>query len=77
MECPYGLEMAGAVSALHILHHHAEVLPALEAAVHRHHERVVGEGEDVPLGEHLLHLYTHCTVYCTVLYCTAPPGCGG
>ena len=71
------LEEVGAVPALHVLHHHAQVLPALKAAVHRHHERVVGEGEDVPLGEHLLHLYTHCTVYCTVLYCTASPDCGG
>ena len=56
MECPYGLEMAGAVSALHILHHHAEVLPALEAAEHGDYEGVVSEGHDISLSKHLFNL---------------------
>ena len=50
------LEEVCAVPSLNILHHHAEVLPALEAAVHGDHEGIVSEGEDVSLGEHLLNL---------------------
>ena len=50
------LEEVCAVTPLNILHHHAEVLPALEAAVHGDHEGIVGEGEDVSLSEHLLNL---------------------
>ena len=55
-EGPHVLEQVGAVPALHVLHHHAEVLLALEAAVHRDHEGVVSEGEDVSLRKHLLNL---------------------
>lgn len=48
-----GLEQRRAVAALDVLHQHAEVLLRLEAAVEAHDERVVGEGEDVALREHL------------------------
>ena len=55
-EGPHVLEKVCAIPSLNILHHHAEVLPALEAAVHGDHEGIVSEGEDVSLGEHLLNL---------------------
>ena len=51
---PHDLQQVGAVAARHVLHHHAEVLPALEAAEYRHHEGVVGEGHNVPPGKHLV-----------------------
>ena len=50
------LQEIGAVSPLHVLHHHAEVFLALEAAVHRHDEGVVRKSEDISLGKHLLNL---------------------
>ena len=50
------LEQVGAVPALHVLHHHAEVLLTLEAAVHGDHKGVVSEGENVSLCKHLLNL---------------------
>ena len=50
------LEKVGTISTLDILHHHAEMLPALKAAVHRDDERVVGEGEDVSFSKDLLNL---------------------
>ena len=50
------LQEIGAISPLYVLHHHTEVLLALKAAVHRHDEGVVREGEDISLGKHLLHL---------------------
>ena len=36
--------------------HHAEMLLALEAAVHGDHEGVVSEGQNVSLRKHLLNL---------------------
>ena len=50
------LEEVGTVSALHILHHHAEVFPRLEAAVHGDNKGIVRKGHDVPLGKHLFNL---------------------
>ena len=55
-EGPHVLEQVGAVPALHILHHHAQVLLTLEAAVHRNDEGIVREGEDISLRKHLLNL---------------------
>jgi len=56
-EGPHAFQEVGTIAALHILHDHAEVFPGLEAAVHGHHEGIVGEGHDVPLGKDLLHLH--------------------
>ena len=50
------LEKVGTVSPLHILHHHTKMFPALEAAIHGHHEWIVCEGENVSLSKHLLNL---------------------
>ena len=50
------LQKVGTVTSLNILHHHAEVLPRLKAAVHGDNKGVVREGHDVSLCEHLLHL---------------------
>ena len=55
-EGPHLLEKLGAVPALHILHHHAQMLIALEAAVHRDDEGIVSEGKDVSLSKRLLNL---------------------
>jgi hypothetical protein len=55
----HAFQQVGAVASFHILHHHAEVLPRLEAAVHGDDEGIVGKGHDVPLREHLLHLPHH------------------
>jgi hypothetical protein len=56
-EGPHAFQEVGTIAALHILHDHAEMFPGLEAAVHGHHEGIVGEGHDVPLGKDLLHLH--------------------
>lgn len=40
----------------HIFHDHAEVPPRFKGAEHGDHERVLCEGEDVPLHERLLDL---------------------
>ena len=58
-EGPHALEKVGTVAPLHILHDHAQVFPRLEAAVHGDDEGIVGEGHDVPLSKHLLHLHHH------------------
>lgn len=50
------LQQGGTVSSLDVLHQHTQVLPRLEGAVEGDHEGVVGHREDVPLGEHLVHL---------------------
>ena len=55
-EGPHVLEQVGAVPALHVLHHHAQVLLTLKAAVHGDHKWVVSEGENVSLCKHLLNL---------------------
>ena len=43
-EGPHVLQKVGTVPALYVLHHHAEMLLTLEAAVHGHYEGVVCEG---------------------------------
>lgn len=40
----------------HIFHDHAQVASCLKGAVHGHHKRVLGEGEDVPLHKGLMYL---------------------
>ena len=50
------LEKVGTVPALYVLHHHAQMLPALEAAVHGDYKRIVSEGKNISLCKHLLHL---------------------
>ena len=50
------LEQVSTVPSLNILHHHTQVLPGLEAAVHGDHKGIVGEGHDVSLSKNLLHL---------------------
>ena len=49
---PY-LEERGAIAALDVLHDHAQVFLGLEGALKAHHERVVGEAQNVALGEGL------------------------
>ena len=53
-EGPHVREQVGAVPALHILHHLAEVLIALEAAVHRDDKGNVSKGRNFSLRKHLL-----------------------
>jgi len=56
-------EQICAVTALNVLHDHAEVLPGLKGAVHRHNERIVCERHDVTLGENLINLMEKKMVY--------------
>ena len=76
-EGPHILEEVGTVSALHILHHHAEMLPALKAAVHRDDEWIVGEGEDVSFSKDLLNLqglFGLISKYILIFHCLHKPG---
>ena len=46
-----GLEVA----ADHVLHHQEHVVDRLEAVQQTHHERGLGDGQRVPLGDHVVH----------------------
>ncbi len=72
-EGPHAFQEVGTIAALHILHDHAEVFPGLEAAVHGHHEGIVGEGHDVPLGKDLLHLHATILKLLKILVTILPP----
>lgn len=47
------LQQSRTIAAFDVLHEHAEMVPRLERAVERHHERIVGHRQDIALGKHL------------------------
>ena len=57
-------EQISAVTPLHILHDHAEVLLGLEGAVHGNDERIVSERHDVTFRKNLVHLQKQNYIFC-------------
>jgi len=67
-EGPHVFQQVCTVSPLHILHHHAKVLPAFEAAVHGDHEGIVCEGHYVSFSKYLLNLVSQNQVVFVYLF---------